>query len=101
LGTEDLYSTFNTLRRSVTTIDEQRRPHRTYHAYLLRLWQETPSTPWRALTRDAESKEERRFATLDQLFLFLHQQTLVPGAGKSSHGPDDEDPDQEPASPVP
>lgn len=46
-----------------------------YHAYLVRLWQDGPTAPWRALTRDAETGEEQRFATLEQLFVFLHHQT--------------------------
>jgi hypothetical protein len=55
---------------------ENMHPQRLCHAYLLRLWQEAPQTPWRALTRDVESGEERHFATLDQLFLFLYQHTV-------------------------
>jgi len=55
------------------------RPRGPYRAYLVRLWQEGPDVPWRALTRDAETHEERRFATIEQLFLFLHRQTE--GAG--------------------
>jgi hypothetical protein len=50
-----------------------------YHAYLVRLWQDRPESPWRALTRDCANDEERRFATVEELFLFLHQQT--DGAG--------------------
>lgn len=51
------------------------RPREPYRAYLVRLWQENPDVPWRALTRDAETHEERRFATVEGLFLFLHRQT--------------------------
>jgi hypothetical protein len=46
-----------------------------YHAYLVRLWQDGPDSPWRALTRNCANDEERRFATVEELFLFLHQQT--------------------------
>jgi hypothetical protein len=55
-----------------------------YRAYLVRLWQEGPDDPWRALTRDAETHEERRFATVEQLFLFLYRQTE--GAGSDGTG---------------
>jgi hypothetical protein len=50
-----------------------------YHAYLVRLWQDQPNSPWRALTRDCANDEEQRFATVEELFLFLHRQT--DGAG--------------------
>ncbi len=46
-----------------------------YQAYLVRLWQESPRGPWRALTKDARTGDEVRFATLEQLFLFLHGRT--------------------------
>jgi hypothetical protein len=54
-------------------------PDERYHAYLVRLWQDGPNRPWRALTRDCANDEERRFATIEELFLFLHRQT--DGAG--------------------
>ena len=50
-----------------------------YHAYLVRLWQDRPDRPWRALVRDSANDEERRFATIEELFLFLYLQT--DGAG--------------------
>jgi hypothetical protein len=46
-----------------------------YHAYLVRLWQDRPKSPWRAIVRDSANDEERRFATIEELFLFLHRQT--------------------------
>lgn len=46
-----------------------------YHAYLVRTWQDRPDSLWRALVRDCANDEERRFATIDELFLFLHRQT--------------------------
>ena len=51
------------------------RPPGTYRAFLVRLWQDSADAPWRALARDAETGEEYRFATIEQLFLFLHRQT--------------------------
>lgn len=50
-------------------------PDERYHAYLVRLWQDGPNRPWRALTRDCATDEERRFATIEELFLFLYLQT--------------------------
>jgi hypothetical protein len=47
-----------------------------YHAYLVRLWQERPQSPWRALAKDVRTGQEFRFATLEQLFLFLHGRTM-------------------------
>jgi hypothetical protein len=46
-----------------------------YQAYLVRLWQDSPGMPWRALARDAETGEECRFSTVEHLFLFLHRRT--------------------------
>jgi hypothetical protein len=46
-----------------------------YHAYLVRLWQDRPDRPWRALVRNCANDEELRFATVEELFLFLHRQT--------------------------
>lgn len=42
-----------------------------YHAYLLRLWQETPDDGWRASVQDAASGERRAFASLQELYAFL------------------------------
>ncbi len=47
-----------------------------YQAYLVRLWQESPRGAWRALIKDARTGDEVRFATVEQLFLFLHHQTM-------------------------
>ena len=50
-------------------------PDERYHAYLVRLWQDRPDRPWRAFVRDSANDEERRFGTIEELFLFLHRQT--------------------------
>jgi hypothetical protein len=42
-----------------------------YQAYLLRLWQERPQTPWRASLQDAVTGKRRGFADLQSLFDFL------------------------------
>lgn len=48
-----------------------------YSAYLVRLWQETPHTPWRASAQCASTGQKRYFATLAELFAFLETQTLA------------------------
>lgn len=55
-----------------------------YQAYLVRLWQEHPHAPWRALAKDARTGQEFRFATLEQLFLFLHERTAEERASEES-----------------
>ena len=61
--------------RKDTTDGQHARPPGAYRAYLVRLWQDSAEGPWRAMAREAESGEEHRFATIEQLFLFLHRQT--------------------------
>jgi hypothetical protein len=61
--------------RRDTTNGQHTRPHAGYRAYLVRFWQDSAAQPWRALARDAESGEEHRFLTIEQLFVFLHRQT--------------------------
>lgn len=46
-----------------------------YSAYLVRLWQETPHTPWRASAQCASTGQKQYFATLAELFAFLEEQT--------------------------
>jgi hypothetical protein len=45
-------------------------PHR-YRSYLLRLWREAPAAPWRCQVCCVGTDQERRFATLAELFEFL------------------------------
>lgn len=56
---------------------------RGYIAYLLRLWRESGVGPghWRASLQDPESGERIGFATLEQLFSYLRQQTADPSKG--------------------
>ena len=54
-----------------------------YHAYLVRLWQDRPQRPWRAFIRDCANDEERRFATIEELFLFLYRETDGGGAAET------------------
>lgn len=46
-----------------------------YSAYLVRLWQETPQTAWRASAQSAITGQKHYFATLAELFVFLEEQT--------------------------
>ena len=52
-----------------------RPPH--YTAYLVRLWQESAHAPWRASAQSASSGEKMMFATLEDLFTFLRDQTIL------------------------
>lgn len=46
-----------------------------YHAYLLRLWRESPTGQWRAWLQDAATGERHGFAGLATLLRFLCAQT--------------------------
>jgi hypothetical protein len=46
-----------------------------YLAFLLRLWREGQSAPWRAMLVDPSTGERRGFADLTKLFAFLQEQT--------------------------
>ncbi len=48
-----------------------------YTAYLVRMWQENPHTPWRASAQCASTGEKFYFATLEALFAFLQAQTVA------------------------
>ncbi|MBU0494484.1 MAG: hypothetical protein KKA73_02120 [Chloroflexi bacterium] len=54
---------------------------RRYHAYLLRLWQETPDRPWRASLQEAVTDQRHGFADLDRLLAFLQDETRSPPPG--------------------
>jgi hypothetical protein len=44
------------------------------HAYLIRLWRDSPQEPWRASAKHVPTRQEHHFANPEKLFLFLHQQ---------------------------
>lgn len=50
---------------------------RVYQSYLLRLWKEgfDPNPVWRASLQNVASGECNNFASLDELFQFLQQQS--------------------------
>ncbi|MBI3172670.1 MAG: hypothetical protein HYZ25_03055 [Chloroflexi bacterium] len=60
-------------------------PRSEYHVYLLRLWRDDESTPWRIQVQDPHTDETLVFTDLENLFAFLRQQA---GKGKS-HTEDD------------
>lgn len=43
----------------------------TYHAFLLRLWRDTPTSPWRAMIQRPGRDERRYFSDIVQLLSFL------------------------------
>jgi hypothetical protein len=55
-----------------------------YLSYLIRLWQETPGSPWRASMQDITTDERHGFASLESLFTFLRSQ--IEQAAQESKG---------------
>jgi hypothetical protein len=47
----------------------------TYLAYLLRLWRESETAPWRATLENPHTGEQHNFASIERLFHFLSAQT--------------------------
>jgi hypothetical protein len=48
---------------------------RNYAAFLLRLWREQDSAPWRATLQDPHTGERRSFGSLARLVAYLEEQT--------------------------
>ncbi len=69
------------------------REPRDYAAYLLRLWRERTgeSIRWRASLQDPHSGERAGFASLEELFEFLHRQVVAASGSdeKQSDGQDE------------
>ncbi|MEZ4866003.1 MAG: hypothetical protein R3C14_32105 [Caldilineaceae bacterium] len=49
----------------------------TYQSYLLRLWRDTPNSPWRASLQSSATEALQHFATVDELWTFLMAQMAV------------------------
>jgi hypothetical protein len=47
-----------------------------YCAYLVRLWQAGPHASWRAYAKNVLTEEEHHFASREELFVFLQNQTI-------------------------
>jgi hypothetical protein len=46
-----------------------------YQAYLLRIWREGSSSPWRAMLESTHTGNHHNFAAIEQLISFLLTQT--------------------------
>lgn len=55
-------------------------PNTIYHSYLVRLWRDSPHSPWRAQAACVQTQEVALFADLHALFAFLWTQ--------AGHAPD-------------
>ncbi|HRQ25345.1 MAG TPA: hypothetical protein PLF42_18100 [Anaerolineales bacterium] len=53
---------------------ENKNTSRNYHAYLLRIWREEESMPWRVQIEDPTTDETVGFPTLAELLSFLNGQ---------------------------
>ncbi len=58
------------------TIDLSVQPQ-SYQAYLIRIWRSSPDVLWNASAQHTQSGETVFFASLESLFRFLHDQTVV------------------------
>lgn len=73
-------------------------PQSDYHAYLLRLWRESPGGPWRAWLQDAATGERHGFVSLSAVMRFLWAQTEAHSPPESesitasAHDPGQDDP---------
>jgi hypothetical protein len=47
-----------------------------YQAFLVRMWRSGAESPWRASVQHARSGEQIRFANMEDLLLFLYEQTM-------------------------
>ncbi len=58
-----------------------------YISYLLRLWRDTDTGPWRATLVEGQSGQTRSFADPDRLAAFLQAQMGATPAGEESAPP--------------
>jgi muconolactone delta-isomerase len=47
---------------------------RQYHAYLLRLWRDSPQQPWYAMLENPRTGERHSFTSREEMFRFLATQ---------------------------
>lgn len=47
-----------------------------YQAYLVRIWRGSVESPWRASIQHTQTDERVYFASMEDLLLFLHEQTI-------------------------
>lgn len=48
---------------------------RNYRGYLVRIWRSGSASPWRASARDTKTGKKYHFTRLEDLFLFLGEET--------------------------
>ncbi len=53
-----------------------------YNAYLVRLWQDTPDSSWRASAQSVQNGEVVHFGSLHALFTYLETQTRIAEDGE-------------------
>jgi hypothetical protein len=56
-----------------------------YHAWLLRMWRETPYTPWRIALEDTSTRERKGFVDLEALLVFLQTVSVEAGDDRSEN----------------
>jgi len=49
----------------------------TYQAYLVRLWRDSQTDPWRVTVRSVLSTEHLQFADLESMCAYLQRQTTI------------------------
>lgn len=57
--------------------DRKTEDRQLFHSYLIRLYSDSRQEPWRATAKQVSDGREVHFASLEQLFLYLHQQTIA------------------------
>ncbi|MBE2202173.1 MAG: hypothetical protein IAE79_26420 [Anaerolinea sp.] len=60
------------MRRMVSDTGKLRQPTH-YQAYLVRLWRENETAPWRVMVTDVPTGAQRHFASLDACFVFIQR----------------------------
>jgi len=59
------------------------RKQQDYTSYLLRLWRDSKSVPWRVSLESITTGERRLFASVEALFIFLEAQTSEEDKGEA------------------
>lgn len=64
---------------AINTSGQQAQSQRSYHSYLLRLWQERNGShlQWRASLQSAQTGEKYHFASLEALFAFIRRRGIA------------------------
>jgi len=54
-----------------------------YHSYLLRLWRDDDTSPWRVQLEDPHTGERRGFSSVEKMIAFLDSQLVPPKVDNS------------------